>query len=81
MPTGKHKHIKTYDLKQLKKDILNNILFGFVQVDIETLKDLKKSFQKWHQYLKMLKLNVKILGNICKIITMRIKFHLIKVIN
>ena len=36
MPTGKHEHIKTYDLKQLKKDILNNDLFGFVQVDIET---------------------------------------------
>ena len=36
MPTGKHEHIKTYDLKQLKKDILNNDLFGFVQEDIET---------------------------------------------
>ncbi len=31
MPTGKHEHIKTYDLKQLKKDILNNNLFGFVK--------------------------------------------------
>ncbi len=30
MPTGKHEHIKTYDLKQLKKDILNDKLFGFV---------------------------------------------------
>jgi hypothetical protein len=44
--TGKHEHIKTYDLKQLKKDILNNELFGFVQVDIKTTEDLKKSFQK-----------------------------------
>ncbi len=30
MPTGKHEHIKSYDLKQLKKNILNNELFGFV---------------------------------------------------
>jgi hypothetical protein len=41
MPTGKHKHIKAYDLEQLKKDILNNKLFGFVQADIETPEDLK----------------------------------------
>ena len=44
MPTGKHEHIKTYDLEQLKKDILDNKLFGFVQVDIETPEDLKKIF-------------------------------------
>ncbi len=36
MTTGKHEHILSNDLKQLKKDILNNELFGFVQVDIET---------------------------------------------
>jgi hypothetical protein len=42
MPTGKHEHIKSYDLKQLKKDILNKYLFGFVQVDIETSEDLKE---------------------------------------
>ena len=46
MPTGKHEHIKTYDLKQLKEDILNNNLFGFVKVDIETPEDLKETFQK-----------------------------------
>ena len=33
MPTGKHEHIKTYDLKQLIKDILNDKLFGFIQVE------------------------------------------------
>ncbi len=33
--------IKTYDLKQWN-DILNNELFGFVQVDIETPEDLKE---------------------------------------
>ena len=31
MPTGKHGHIKTYDLKQLKIYILSYDLFGFVQ--------------------------------------------------
>jgi hypothetical protein len=40
MPTGKYEHIISYDLKQLKKDILYNELFGFVQVDIETPEDL-----------------------------------------
>ena len=46
MPTGKHEHIKSYDLEQLKKDILNNSLFGFVQVDIETPEDLKEKFSE-----------------------------------
>jgi hypothetical protein len=40
LPTGKHEHVKTYDLKLLKKDILNSELFGFFQVDIETPEDL-----------------------------------------
>jgi hypothetical protein len=44
MPTGKHEHIKSYDLKQLKKDILNIKLFGFVQLDMETPKELKEKF-------------------------------------
>ncbi len=26
MPTGKHEHVKTYDLKQLEQDILNDKL-------------------------------------------------------
>ena len=46
MPTDKHKHIKTYNLKQLKNDILNDKLFGFVQVDIETPEDLKEKFSE-----------------------------------
>jgi hypothetical protein len=46
MPTGKHEHIKTYDLKQLKRNILNNDLFGFVQVDIETPEELKEKFSE-----------------------------------
>ena len=46
MPTGKHEHVKSYDLKQSKKDILNNDLFGFVQVDIETPENLKEKFSE-----------------------------------
>ena len=42
MPTDKHEHIKTYNLNQLKEDRLNDRLFGFVQVDIETPEDLKE---------------------------------------
>ncbi len=42
--SGKHEHIKSYDLIQLKKDVLNNELFGFIQVDIETPEDLKEKF-------------------------------------
>ena len=36
MPTGKHEHIKEYDFNKLKDDILNDKVFGFVQVDIKT---------------------------------------------
>ncbi len=36
MPTGNHEHIQTYDLEQLKDDILIDKLIGFIQVDIET---------------------------------------------
>ncbi len=46
MPTGKHELIISYDLKQLKKDILKNGLFGFVQVDIETPEDFKEMFSE-----------------------------------
>ena len=34
-----HEHITQYDLNQLKEDILNDKLFGFIQVDIETPDD------------------------------------------
>jgi hypothetical protein len=47
MPTGKHEHIKTYDLK----------------------------------YSKMLRLNLKILVNICRIPILKIIFQLVRVIS
>ena len=42
MPTDKHKHIKEYNLNKLKDDILNDKLFGFIQVDIESPEHLKE---------------------------------------
>ncbi len=60
MPADKHEHIKTYNLDRLKVDILNDELFWFIQVDIETPEHLKKNSVKWHQNFKILKLNLKI---------------------
>ncbi len=36
MPTGKYKRIESYDLEQFKKDVLDDKLFGFMKVDIDT---------------------------------------------
>ncbi len=41
MPTGKHEHIETYDLKQLNKNMWNNKLFEFTHVDIERPKNIQ----------------------------------------
>ena len=46
MPTGKHEHITNYDLNQLNQDILNDNLFGFIKVDIETPENLKEKFSE-----------------------------------
>jgi hypothetical protein len=81
MPTGKHEHIRTYYLKQLKKDISNNKLFGFVQVEIETPEDLNEKYSEMTPIFKNAGIIFEDIGNICKITKMRIKFYLIKVIN
>ncbi len=57
MPTGKHEHIKSYDLKQLKKDVLSEKLFGFVQADIETPEDLKEKFSEMCPIFKNAEIN------------------------
>ncbi len=62
MPTGKHEHIKTYDLKQLKKDILNNELFGFVQVDIETPEDSKEKVSEMTPIFKNADIKIEDIG-------------------
>ncbi len=62
MPTGKHEHIKTYDLNQLKKDILNHKLFEFVQVDIETPEDLKEKFSEMSPIFKKAEIKFEDIG-------------------
>ena len=46
MPTGQHEHVKEYKLNELNDDILNDKLFGFVQVDIETPEHSKEKFSE-----------------------------------
>ncbi len=77
--SGKHEHIKSYDLVQLKKEILNKELFGFVQVDIETPGDLKEMFSEMCPIFKNAEIKIEDIGEyICKITIIKIIFHLIK---
>jgi hypothetical protein len=46
MPSDKHENIETYELEQLNQDILDNKLYGFVQVDFKTPEHLKDKFSK-----------------------------------
>jgi hypothetical protein len=44
-PTGEYEDIITnYELKQLNQDILNDKIFGFIKVDVETPEYLKERF-------------------------------------
>ena len=45
MPVGDYTRVNTYDLEQLKEDILNNKLFGFIEVDIKTPLHLEQHFE------------------------------------
>ena len=62
MPTGKHEHIKKYDLNELKDDILNDKVFGFVQVDIETPEHLKDHFSEMTPIFKNAKIKFEDIG-------------------
>jgi hypothetical protein len=46
----------------LKKDILNNELFGFVQVDIETPEDLKETFSEMTPIFKTAEIKFEDIG-------------------
>ncbi len=41
-----HTHITEYNLETLNEDILNDKLFGFIQVDIKTPENLKAHFSE-----------------------------------
>ena len=62
LPTGKHNHIEKYDLQQLEQDILNDKLFGFVQVDIETPEHLKEYFLEMTPIFKNAKIKFNDIG-------------------
>ena len=62
MPTGMHEHITEYNLIQLKEDILNDKLFGFIQVDIETPEDLKEYFSEMTPIFKNAKIKFNDIG-------------------
>ena len=69
MPTGKQEHIKQYNLSQLEQDILNDKLFGFVQVDIETPEHLKEYFKEMTPIFKNAKIKFDDIGEYMQ------KFH------
>jgi hypothetical protein len=47
MPTGKHEHIKTYDLKQLKKDSFSEMTPIFKNAEIK-FEDIGEYMQNYH---------------------------------
>ena len=58
----KHEHINKYNLSQLEQDILNDKLFGFVQVDIETPEHLKEYFKEMTPIFKNAKIKFDDIG-------------------
>ena len=62
MPTGQHEHVNKYDLNTLKDDILNDKLFGFIQVDIETPEHLKEKFSEMTPIFKNTKIKFEDIG-------------------
>ena len=46
MPTGEYQRVESYDVEQFTQDILNDKLFGFMKVDIETPDHLKDCFSE-----------------------------------
>ena len=62
MPTGKYNRIESYDLKQLEHDILNDKVFGFLKVDIETPEHLKKYFEEMTPIFKNTVVNYEDMG-------------------
>ena len=78
MPVGKYKHITEYNIKDLTHDILNDKLFGFVEVDIKVPDELYEKFSEMLPIFKnvlLMQLKKKLLVTICIIIVNKIIFH------
>jgi hypothetical protein len=65
----------------LKKDILNNDLFGFVQIDIETPEDLKEKFSEMTPIFKNAEIKFEDIGEYMQNYHNENNIPLIKVIN
>mmetsp|Transcript_73982 Transcript_73982/g.197152 ORF Transcript_73982/g.197152 Transcript_73982/m.197152 type:complete len:217 (-) Transcript_73982:2436-3086(-) len=52
MPVGEYKHIKEYKIIDLEKDILNDKLFGFIEVDIKVPDELYNKFSEMSPIFK-----------------------------
>jgi hypothetical protein len=52
MPVGKYKHITEYNIKDLINDVLNEKLFGFVEVDIKVPDELYDKFSEMSPIFK-----------------------------
>ena len=52
MPVGKYKHITEYNIKDLTHDILNDKLFGFVEVNIKVPDELYEKFSEMSPIFK-----------------------------
>ena len=52
MPVGKYKHFTEYNIDNLIHDILNDRLFGFVEVDIEVPDELYEKFSEMSPIFK-----------------------------
>ena len=62
MPTGEYQRIDSYELEQFKEDILNDKLFGFMKVDIETPEHLKEYFNEMTPIFKNEVINFEDIG-------------------
>ena len=62
MPTGEYSRIESYDLDKLEYDILNNKVFGFLKVDIETPEHLKEYFSEMTPIFKNTTVNFEDMG-------------------
>jgi hypothetical protein len=52
MPVGKYKHITEYNINNLIHDVLNEKLFGFVEVDIQVPDELYDKFSEMSPIFK-----------------------------
>ncbi len=78
MLVGQYKHISEFNIKDLIHDVLNDKLFGFVEVDIKVPDELYDKFSEMSPVMRQMKT---LLVVTCLIIVNKIKYHYIQVKN